>query len=184
MARRGRSGPSGTVRVRLDIPQSFIGDVENAATRNLANVCSDVGDEIVEEARRLSAERLNNNRPASRRRTNRPHYIDSFEVGAPDTGAGRARVVVRNNSPHANIIEGGTAGHDIEGPGAFPFATTTDGGGQYDVEADPYVVYGGPRPAVNHPPTKAYRILGDARDNVRSRFGDKVKMKVRVALKR
>lgn len=172
---------------RFDLGAEFLRDLDREARRQLGPAAIFIGEKIVENAKRIARAELVNNRPPSRRNkaTTRgePHYIDSFEVGAPDLSGGRVRVLVRNTSPVANLIEEGSAPHTIPGPGRFPIGTSSWGGGNYADPSGPRKNYGGDRPPVQHPGKPGgFRIIERAIDEERGKRR-RIQMAIKASLR-
>lgn len=156
-------------RYRFDIPVQYIRDFDRQTRRRLGPAATFIGERIVENAIAIARKELVNNRPDGRRNRattrGRPHYVDSFTVGAPDVSGGRVRVLVRNSSPVSNLIELGSGPHTIPGPGKFPIGTSSWGGRNYASEAGPWRRYGvglggGSHKTVSHPGHPGgYRIV-------------------------
>ena len=178
-----------TARFRFDISQKLLAGIDKAVRRQLGPIASQLGAEMIATAKELTGERLTNDRPEDRRNPEtskgKPHYIDSFKLGAPDLSGGRVRVVLRNIHPGAKPIEEGTPGHTIDGPGRFPYVTTRDGGAQYAAphKTKPKVLYGGRRAPVEHPGTPPQEIMKDTRQWAADNIADVV-VRIQAALKK
>ena len=160
-----------SVRARIDLPQAELRQLQDGARRSLRPALDNLADEICEEGRKLARERLTVNRDEARRNPystrSQPHYVDSFESGAPDFSGGRARALARNTHPMANLIEHGSPEHDIQprGAKAMRFPRSSMKGGAYALHAAPFIN----TRFVHHFGSDPYWILRDAGQNVRDR---------------
>lgn len=155
-----------SAKIRKELQRGYFKVLQGEADKAMLYAVALADRELSEEP--LRKDRYGNSRRGDKTEGKR-RYRDSFHIEAELNSRNRVRITIVQNHPAWRFIEYGTRAHTITAKRAkklsFPGAGAPDAGHGFAVVGPPWSAPS----SVNHPGSKAFRIMGRTATAVRKR---------------